>query len=58
MLAKFDKLLRKDQKVHSVVLSSVHLCSASLQLACWEKDWSLVSQRQGVNGLANSEQNV
>ena len=29
--------------MHSVVLSSVHLRSASLQLARWEKDLSLVS---------------
>ena len=30
-------------KVYSVVLSSVHLRSASLQSARWEKDWSLLS---------------
>ena len=29
--------------MHSVVLSPVHLRSANLQSARWEKDWSLVS---------------
>ena len=29
--------------MHSVLLSSVHLRSASLQLSRWEKDWSFVS---------------
>ena len=45
----------KDQNVHSVLLSSVHLRSASLQLSRWEKDWSLVSYSvgQGVNGSSN-----
>ena len=35
--------------------SSVHLRSASLQLARWEQDlsFSSVSQRHGVNGSAN-----
>ena len=46
----------------SVVLFFVHLRSASLQSARLEKVWSLVShglsQRQGVNGSANSQQNV
>ena len=44
MLTKYDtRLLTKDQNVHSALLSSVHLRSASLQLSRWEKDWSLVS---------------
>ena len=39
--------------MHSVVLSSVHLRSASLELARWEKDLVIsVSQRHGVNGSA------
>ena len=49
MLAKYDtvryELLTKDQNVHSVLLSSVHLRSASLQLSRGEKD--------GVNGSSN-----
>ena len=34
----------KDQNVHSVhvLLSSLRLRNASLQLSLWEKDWSLV----------------
>ena len=43
MLTKYDTSYKKDQKVHSVVLSSVHLRAASLQSARWEKDWLLVS---------------
>ena len=61
MLAKYadtSYFNTKDQKLHSEVLSSVHLRSASLQSDRWEKDWSLVSQRQSVNGSANSQQNV
>ena len=42
MLAKYDTLLTKDQNVHGVLLSSVHLRSASLQLSRWEKHWSFV----------------
>ena len=49
MLAKYDtvryELLTKDQNVHSVLLSSVHLRSASLQLSRGVKD--------GVNGSSN-----
>ena len=38
MLAKYDiSFFTKDQNVHSVLLSSVHLPSASLQLSRWEK---------------------
>ena len=45
--------------MHSVDLSSVYLRSASLESARWEKDWVIsVSQHQGVNGSANSQQNV
>ena len=45
MLAKYETsfLPIKDQNVHSALLSSVHLRSASLKLSRWEKDWSLVS---------------
>ena len=45
MLAKYDTIFffTKDQDLHSVLLSSVHLRSASLQLSRWEKDWSLAS---------------
>ena len=41
--------------MRSVLVSSVHLRSASLQLSRWEKDWSgiSVSQCQGVNGSSN-----
>ena len=46
MLAKYDTsfffLFTKNQNVHSVLLSSVHLRSGSLKLSHWEKDWSLV----------------
>ena len=44
------QLLTKDQKMHRVVLSSVHLHSASLELTRWKKRLviSTVSQRQGV----------
>ena len=35
--------------MHGVLLSSVHLRYASLQLSCWEKDWSLVSDRVKVS---------
>ena len=44
MLAKCDiSFFTKDQNVHSVLLSSVRLRSASLQLSLWKKDWSLVT---------------
>ena len=35
--------------MHSVLLSSVHLRCASLQLSRWEKDWSSVSHRVKVS---------
>ena len=34
--------------MHSVILSSAHLRSASLQLFRWQKDWSLVSHNVKV----------
>ena len=42
MLAKYDTSYLPRTKTYSVLLSSVHLRSASLQLSRWEKDWSLV----------------
>ena len=45
--------------MHSVVLYPVHLPSASLQVSSLGKGLAIsVSQRQGVNGSANSQQNV
>ena len=44
----FRRPLTKDQNVHSLLLSSVHLRSAKLQLSRWEKDWSLVSDSVNV----------
>ena len=44
MLAKYDtSFFTKDENVHSVLLSFVHLRSASLKLSRGKKDWSLVS---------------
>ena len=46
MLVKYDYIsffFTKDQNMQSVLLSFVHLHSASLKLSRCEKDWSLVS---------------
>ena len=56
MLAKYDtSFVTKGQNVHSVLLSSVHLCFASLKLSRWEKRVVInnVSQCQGVNASLN-----
>ena len=57
MLTKYDISYKKDQKVHSVVLSSVHLREFTVS-SPGKRLVISVSQRQGVNGSTNSQQNV
>ena len=55
MLKIYDTSYLQRKKVHSVVISSVHLRSMSLQsLVRWEMKIS-VSQRQSVNESDNSQ---